>query len=172
MAVRPWHLGTHVRTCRLTATCFLTPDELETSETDNLKAWEISAWTKLEPLKQNGDHIILEKLQFAEKNRTVELWYLNLTFVQDNVVRDWDTEPDWKSEKQRDFKRPETAGPDNTATTETPTPTIVSVLENRRLHRDWKPAGVLWKAAVSNSRLCCILGMGPGTWHPGTHSLL
>ena len=56
----------------------------------------------------------------------------------------------------------------NTATTEAQISGTVFLLESQRLHRDWKLAGILCQAAVSCSRLCCILGTGPGTeWTAG-----
>lgn len=55
----------------------------------------------------------------------------------------------------------------NMATTETQISRTVVSLENQRLHRDWKLAGILRKAAVSYSKLCCIFGTGPATeWTP------
>lgn len=53
------------------------------------------------------------------------------------MIRNRDTGPDWKAEKQRVFKTPETLQAlTNMATTETQVSRTVFLLENQRLHRD------------------------------------
>lgn len=162
MAVRPRQLWAHVRSCRLTATCFLTPDELETPDrqTEGLRDPSLNkTWTLW------NSTVITQFWRSYSLQKRPELLSVALKshpWPRLNMIRNRDTGPDWKAEKQRVFKTPETLQAlTNMATTETQVSRTVFLLENQRLHRDWKLAGIL-------CRLCCIFGPGPQTeWTPG-----